>query len=128
VSGLLHDIGKLVLLKNYPSEYREILRIAGNGNNVFDIDVEKRFLSVSHEEIGGYLLNWWELPHPIIEAALFHHDPLNSAVINKELTSVIYVANYYSRVKISGTGSQDVDKKVFDFLGINKEDCDKTFI
>jgi HD-like signal output (HDOD) protein len=128
VSGLLHDIGKLVLLKNYPNEYREILRIAGNGSNVYDIEVEKRFLSVSHEEIGGYLLNWWELPHPIIEAALFHHDPLNCAVINKELTSVIYIANYYSRIRISGKEAQDVDKKVFDFLGINKEDCDKFFI
>lgn len=123
-AGLLHDIGKLVLLKNHPNEYREILRMKGAG----DIDVEKRFLSVSHVEIGGYLLNWWEMPHPIIEAVLFHHDPLNDVVINKELTSVIYIANYYSWTNISGNSSKEVNNEVFNFLGISKEDCDNILL
>ena len=127
LAGLFHDIGKLVLLKNYPNEYREILRIRSS-EDADDINIEKRFLSVSHEDVGGYLLNWWELPHPVIEATLFHHDPLNNSVINKQLTSVIYIANYYAWIK-TGTGiKKKINDDVFDYIGISREECNTFFM
>jgi len=41
----------------------------------------------------GLMLKRWEIPLPIVEVALFHHDPLNEIVTNKEIVSVIYLAN-----------------------------------
>lgn len=97
-AGLLHDIGRVVIM-NYFEEYHEKINILNNGN-IVDLDrrlnYEKKLLGFNHEVIGGYLLNWWEIPLPIVETALYHHDPLNSHVINKEIVKVIYLANILS--------------------------------
>lgn len=53
-------------------------------------------LGVTHQELGGYLLNWWELPLPIVEAALYHHNPLEEGIINRELLSIIHIANQFA--------------------------------
>lgn len=75
--------------------------------------------------IGGYLLNWWEIPLPIVEAATYHHDPLNPNVINKELVSVVHVANYYSwDLTHERIFQEHLDEEVFEFLGIQKADVE----
>ena len=79
-AGLLHDIGRIILLRFFEDKYVEVLEYIG-----FD-----------HQQVGGYLLSWWEIPVPIVEAALYHHDPMSDMVMNKELVQVVHIANYYS--------------------------------
>lgn len=97
-AGLLHDIGRVVIMK-YFDEYYEKINVLNNGN-IVDIDrrlnYEKKLLGFNHEIIGGYLLNWWEIPLPIVETALYHHEPLNEKIINKEIVKVTYLSNILS--------------------------------
>jgi len=70
-------------------------------------------------------LNWWELPLPIVEAALYHHDPLNEGIINKELVQAVHIANAMAWRKIKGPIDADT-REVFvseccSSLGINME-------
>lgn len=93
-AGLLHNIGLVVLWMRYGNRYLEhIDGIGGEG----DIgERETRFFGVNHSEIGAYLLNWWDLPLPIVEAALYHHNPSDENIINKELVAVIHISHYYA--------------------------------
>ncbi len=73
-SGLLHDIGKLVLATNFPSQYEEVLTLAQT-ENIEDWEAEKTILNTTHMAIGAHLLDLWGLPDSILEALAFHHHP-----------------------------------------------------
>lgn len=91
-AGLLHNIGMTVLISHFTSVYSEIIKLGVN-NSEECMENERRLMGVTHQELGGYLLNWWELPLPIVEAALYHHTPLDERVINQELLCVVHLAN-----------------------------------
>jgi HD-like signal output (HDOD) protein len=73
-AGMLHDIGRLVLLANVPAEYVEAFeRAKKNGTTL--IEEERAVFGAAHPEVGGYLLGLWGLPISLVEAAVFHHHP-----------------------------------------------------
>jgi len=74
LAGLLHDIGKLVLVANLPDAYAEVHRRATAGN-VDPLEAERQEFGATHGEVGAYLLGLWALPDPIVEAVAFHHQP-----------------------------------------------------
>ncbi|HYV30055.1 MAG TPA: response regulator [Candidatus Binatia bacterium] len=74
ISGLLHDVGKLVLAANHPTQLEEAIRQARQ-NNLALWEQEYRMYGASHAELGGYLLGIWGLPSGVVEAVAFHHRP-----------------------------------------------------
>lgn len=74
ISGLLHDVGKLLLATNFEERYQEVLsRSRAERRTVHDM--EKEVFSVSHAEIGAYLLGLWGLPEGVVTAIFHHHAP-----------------------------------------------------
>jgi len=67
-AGLLHDVGKLILLK-FPGYIEKILM--NNPQNFSE--AEYNWLHFSHAEIGAYLLGIWNLPLHLVDAIAFHH-------------------------------------------------------
>lgn len=75
IAGLLHDLGKLVLAANMPSQLEEIIR-QGRQKKITFSEQEYQMFSASHAEIGGYLLGKWGLSSGVVEAVAFHHRPM----------------------------------------------------
>jgi len=123
--GLLHNIGKLILINNFPKEYDNIILMVVRNPNKFLYIAEKEVIGISHQEIGSYLLNWWGLPYVIVETALYHHTPSNSNVLNKEIVSIIHVASYYSYKLLNVNWGNSLDINAFNILGVTKEYCEK---
>lgn len=94
--GLLHDIGSVVMMANYPVEFKKIVEREQTTQTGHISMLEKEIVGFSHEELGGYLLDLWGFPVPVVEAALMHHDPLNPMVINRELVLAVHLANYFA--------------------------------
>jgi HD-like signal output (HDOD) protein len=74
MAGMLHDLGKMVLILNLPERYGEALDVA-RGENRFLWEVELEILGATHAEIGAYLMGLWGLPSHVVEAIGFHHNP-----------------------------------------------------
>lgn len=71
-AGLLHDAGKLVLMRRAAGAYAAAIELAArSGTSVFE--AEKASLGATHAEIGAYLLGLWDLPHAIVEPVACHH-------------------------------------------------------
>lgn len=117
-AGLLHDIGKILLLNIFGVDYFNILK-----DNC--IDNEKNKLGITHQQIGGYLLDWWGFQLPIVEAIFYHHDPLNNMIINKELVAIIHLADYYSWRKLDQVPSSHLDEEVFVYLGQDQQSVEQ---
>lgn len=127
MAGLLHDIGKVVLLSKYTQEYLDEIKNIIKVDNIFYYYEEMDFLNITHPEIGGYLLEWWGLPYPIVESALFHHNPLDKNIINKELVSLVHISDIYSWNILDETGHLEVSDEVLNLFNMSKENSDSIY-
>lgn len=74
LAGLLHDVGRIVLAQSRPGDYADLCRTVA-AKPADAIAYETELFGVSHAEVGGYLLQLWGLPSPLVEAVTLHHDP-----------------------------------------------------
>lgn len=70
--GLLHDIGKLALVRHCPTEYSGVLARVDAGASL--LDAEQAVFGCTHAAVGGALLRAWRLPEELAACALRHHD------------------------------------------------------
>lgn len=123
LAGLLHEIGKVIFYCQEGDEYEELIRMSEESDTkLTELEIEK--FGVTHQDLGGYLLNWWDLPFAYVEAAMFHHRPLDDRVVNTELISVINIANYYASVNCDNMSSEEVAEEIFNAINISKEDVE----
>lgn len=70
--GLLHDIGKLALVRHCPDEYAQVLALDERG--VALLDAERAVFGQTHAAVGEALLRTWRLPDELAICAACHHD------------------------------------------------------
>jgi HD-like signal output (HDOD) protein/CheY-like chemotaxis protein len=124
-AGLLHNLGLAMCLHYFPDIYKRLVEERLKQPNKSITEFEKEIMGVTHSELGGYLLNWWGLPYPIVECALFYHDPVHSAVMDKVAVSVTHIANYYAWKVVNPNMNQKLEAQVFPVLNIRQHDCEK---
>jgi len=91
VGGLIHDIGKLAMLLTFPSEYLPSYWLAGFSSEE-KLQEERRTFSITHGEIGSYLLRRWHFPDSLLSAIEYHHAP-GEASIHKGFPLLIQLAD-----------------------------------
>ncbi len=74
-AALFHDIGKLVFFSTGCSKLQDGLS-AKEAFNLSSSEMEKDLYGISHEELGSFLMLWWNLPMDIIETVANHTLPL----------------------------------------------------
>jgi len=74
-AGLLHDIGKTLLLRFFNQSYKRAQQIAKQQGCPTFI-AERLIFSVTHAEVGAWLLEKWRIPAPFCEAVAMHHTPV----------------------------------------------------
>lgn len=121
--GLLHDIGKLVMISAAPEETKEIVRIAKEKETAF-YEVERNVIDTSHAEIGGWLLREWRLPESFTNIITGHHD--KQAYESDPLTGCCYFGNFIAELKhVGGSGSfskMRLSAKAWSMLGMERSD------
>ena len=70
--GLLHDIGKIVLLEAAPEKAEEAAKLAQD-QGIELWEAEKKTLGAPHDILGAHLLALWGLPQGIVDAVAAHH-------------------------------------------------------
>lgn len=75
VAGLLHDLGRLLLAVNLPSQFEGMLSCHAISPDVPLQAFEQEFLGIDHAELSSVKVAHWELGHPIELAVRYHHEP-----------------------------------------------------
>lgn len=118
-TGLLHDIGKIVINNSSPFAV-EVIAEAVREEDMEASDAELAVLGADHAEIGGQLLELWNLPLELTQAVRFHHAP---DLDHTGLANLVHVGNCCAKVHAGSRGWQDFQESLMphalDRLGIS---------
>jgi HD-like signal output (HDOD) protein len=136
-SGLLHDIGILMMASKLPEEFQNAVRYAREKRVTLE-EAEKKLLRATHGELGGYLLDLWGISEHIVDAITNHYMPSASPDIGYSsfdgdwadkmaritpLTAV-HVANYFCQDGDgdeceAGRARSEIDMYYLDRIGMS---------
>ena len=91
VAGILHDIGRLVIITRAPAKASAIFEQAALRRAPL-YKLEQEILGFDHAVVGSQLINLWQLPKSFEEVILYHHLPQQATLFKKE-TAVVHLAD-----------------------------------
>lgn len=103
-TGLLHDIGKVVMGTFAEVDAAPIFTHAQREGISFE-RAEKEVLGIDHAEAGALLLQHWQLPSEITEAVQWHHEPECYPGTDPLVVDLVHVAVNLSMQCGIGTGA-----------------------
>jgi len=95
ISGLLHDIGKLLLDQVVLSNYNSIVDAVQKYQAPL-WQVEEKLIGIDHATVGGLIAEHWNFPVVLVDAIHFHHAP-SFARVNQRLPAIVNLANSFSQ-------------------------------
>ncbi len=114
-AGMLHDIGKLMLADNLPTEFQQTIQLAATKQIPLHA-AEQEIFSANHAGIAAYLLGLWGLSAPIVEAVALHHTPEKTELLEPSPLMAVHVANALASTKPNGKISDTVKPLNLDYL------------
>jgi len=122
-AGLLHDVGKAVLLAEMPQQYGDILRQIAARPETDPRIVENENLGCTHADVGGYLLGIWGLPAQLLQAVAFHDHPGDSLELRFSPLAAVHCADAIASAADKSPINQDIhlDEGYLAALGLEQK-------
>lgn len=111
ISGLLHDIGLLILESSFPTEFERIWKESRTRGNLTDL--EEDAWGTNHARVGQFLFEQWQLPEEICQAVGCHHNVFPAGDKSNDFMAgqIVSLANHLSQFTI---GEQEPIIEPFD--------------
>jgi len=91
VTGLIHDLGKIILDRYHQDGFQEVLEVAAKTGMRWT-EAEQEVLGFTHAELGQALLEAWKFPSELTCPVGFHHRPWEDTKEPKR-SAAVYLAN-----------------------------------
>jgi putative nucleotidyltransferase with HDIG domain len=129
VAGLLHDIGRMVLLESLPEQYLKIIESVEK-RSMLIADAEQEVLGFTHADVGGRLITHWRLPDSLVQAAMRHHSPKD--IKSSPHADRVHVANILAHSLAMGKNGEkyvpSLLPSAWERLGLRIEDLAGVFV
>ncbi|MEM9443815.1 MAG: HDOD domain-containing protein [Verrucomicrobiota bacterium] len=103
VTGLLHDIGRLVVFKNLPAKSDQAIKLAET-KRISVIEAENEIFRFNHADLACRIMKNWKLPPRIYDVVENHHKPTQTSGFYTE-TIILHVADLITNLmKIGDSG------------------------
>lgn len=123
LAGLLHDIGKMVLVNFLKEEYTQVIeKTNAEEKNLVMAEVE--VLGLDHAQLGKMLAEKWNLPDILIAPIANHHKPDRNSE-HLLITQIVHLANALAVTAGYGMGNDRdyfLDMRTLDDVKLSFED------
>lgn len=96
LSGLLHDIGSMLIGYLYPREFAMLNALVERYYDQEPRELELLSLGISHDMIGLHLMRTWNMPEELLVAIGEHHFPEYGGK-HSAYCKLVYLSNYLQR-------------------------------
>lgn len=96
IAGLLHDVGHVVLASAVPEAYAEAMAAAAG--EAEPLLAERAVLGMDHAQVGQKLLQYWNLPDALQDAARRHHSLEICGGTSQPLTTMVAIGDTLARL------------------------------
>lgn len=122
LSGLLHNLGILILTDKFPKLMDEIFKIASKDPDRRLIYTQQAMLDMDHHQAGAWLAHKWHLPEEVINVIEHHHEPANT---DHDNVDEVLIVGYCSRTVRNWIMGKDFllpkgEDSTLDKLGLDK--------
>lgn len=119
IGGLLHDLGKLLLLSIEKSLFEKLVAYQKGKDMNNSTLLEEISLGVSHATLGAQLAKKWDFPEDLITIIDYHHKPFVTPDAYREMVEMVYLANMMADISESKKGFFTLDPGILKkFTGI----------
>jgi putative nucleotidyltransferase with HDIG domain len=95
--GVLHDLGKMMLLEADEEQYHALIaQDSSHGDLLHDLELDA--FGFDHAILGGYVLNTWQIPSPVPHVIAFHHRPWLASRVSDRVASMVHVLRLADRL------------------------------
>jgi len=121
LAGLLHNFGYLVLAHVFPPHFSLICRHLEVNPHLPASYIEQHLLGISREQIGAWLMRFWDMPEELATALRFQHDPDYDGT-HAAYPNLVCLAVSLLRSRGIGNGPQgEIPDALFERLGITRD-------
>lgn len=122
LSGLLHDMGYLVLAHLEPVKFDAFISYVESHPEESTIAIEMSEFGITHAEIGGILARKWNLPDEVISVIEGHHSP---AMDNVPLTLVRIIESITGESAIRGRATAEISTDELEHIGLTRDNLEE---
>lgn len=91
--GLLHDVGKLVMIRKGGQLYEQVMAILSNSEGGF-VEAEEQIFELNHVEVGKWVAEMWAFPPNVIYTVASHHEALpTQGPADLDISSLVHIAD-----------------------------------
>ncbi|MFL6965470.1 HDOD domain-containing protein [Pseudomonas alvandae] len=124
LSGLLHNFGYLLLAHVFPPHFSLICRHLEVNPHLCHSYVEQHLLGISREQIGAWLMRYWDMPDELATALRFQHDPHYDGEY-AAYPNLVCLAVRLLRSRSIGSGpDEEIPDALLDRVGLTREKAD----
>ena len=121
LAGLLHNFGYLVLAHVFPPHFSLICRHVEVNPHLSANYIEQHLLGITREQIGAWLMRFWDMPEELATALRFQHDPDYDGP-HAAYPNLVCLAVSMLRNRGIGSGPQrEIPDALFERLDITRE-------
>jgi len=107
VSALLQDIGYVVRICHDPEAYIRFVHLYKSGE-LTKHEAESEVFSITHEEVGAALLEYWNFPPEIITSVRGHHQK----AADTDLIRIVQIAEGVAVIDRANPHDQSLDRQI----------------
>lgn len=121
LAGLLHDIGYLILAEKFENTYQWLNTFATTNSAVPVSTLEQLFLGIHHSELGGILLEAWDLPNEVVMAIRHHHNSQYNGLHHEYANLILLCDRLLKPHDLSYADSEEIPLELCNRLKLDEE-------
>jgi putative nucleotidyltransferase with HDIG domain len=119
LGGILHDIGRIILLQSDPAFIKNIYSFC-EVHNVSRVAFEHIITGLNHAEIGARIAEKWNFPQNLVAAIRYHHTPLSAPPQFSVIVNIVYLADRLNHYAQGSIRFDDIEPSVLTAYNITK--------